>query len=121
MVCCSVCEKESKTLNGIQVWGTTKLPLCSACKSAYYRYCTELFEYLLDHKERDAGIEYKERIWNYLNDSIKCQRKTNFDKSKMCTRAAPGCKLCRKRLTVLTLKSFPRLSKLTKSEGSKQL
>ena len=122
---CVVCNRNSKTLNGLEKFGNDQVDICSACKSAYYRYCEEMFLFVLSslpNNQSFGSSEIKNIIFTYLNNDQLCKNGQKFIYQKLCpAHVRPFCKICRLRVMILKLKSFPRLKKLLISNMHKSI
>ena len=95
---CVVCDRNSKTLNGLEKFGNNQVNICSACKSVYYRYCEELFVFVISKlsimNDKSDCSEIKDIIWSFLNDDSSCKNHQKFIYQNLCSSCIkPFCKM----------------------------
>lgn len=111
---CEICEENIKTL---PVHGKR---VCVNCKGAYYKLSTSLFEHVSTNSKNFQVSKDKNElgklqkmiplVYEYLNNTEKCNRKQGFVKNRLCQSSKESsCRFCRYRLCLLILKKFPKL------------
>ena len=106
---CIICNSTIKCSN---IAGFT---VCNNCKAAYYVTNNELlaelskqFQYQKIKNTKETADYIISVMWNFLNNTSKCTKKTRFDIEELCDFNKIQCRFCRFRLLFLKIRRFPK-------------